>query len=171
MSHTEGAGLSHTDPCGLSHTAFGATSAPFANTFPIGNDVAPHDSSSLPLVTLRRCPSRLFDEDSSGVFVLCSKIGCISEIQRKTSFPLVFRSICTIFAARNSKQRRLWKQEPSTYTSAYPVRTALTCWSASSLLTLSSSSRRPGHQGRASGSTAMRHFAASSVQVHRRRNS
>jgi hypothetical protein len=31
-------------------------------------------------------------------FELRSKIGCISEIQRKTSFPLVFHSICTIFA-------------------------------------------------------------------------
>ena len=61
MSHTGTLGLSHTAIPGLSHTAFGATSAPFANTFPIGNDVAPHDSSSLPLVTLRRCPSRLND--------------------------------------------------------------------------------------------------------------
>ena len=34
------------------------------------------------------------------IFELRSKIGCISEIQRKTSFSLVFRSICTIFAAR-----------------------------------------------------------------------
>ena len=31
-------------------------------------------------------------------FELCSKVGCISEIQRKTSFPLVFHSICTTFA-------------------------------------------------------------------------
>ena len=33
----------------------------FTNTFPIGNVVASHDSTSLPLVTLRRCPSRLYD--------------------------------------------------------------------------------------------------------------
>jgi len=32
-------------------------------------------------------------------------IGCISAIQRKTSFPLVFRSICTIFAARTKHVR------------------------------------------------------------------
>ena len=30
---------------------------------------------------------------------------CISAIQRKTSFPLVFRSICTIFAARTKHVR------------------------------------------------------------------
>ena len=35
--------------------------------FPIGNDVALDDSSSLPLKTLRRCPSRLNDEESSEV--------------------------------------------------------------------------------------------------------
>ena len=34
-------------------------------------------------------------------------VGCISEIQRKTSFPLVFRSICTTFAYPN--QRRMKK--------------------------------------------------------------
>ena len=37
----------------------------------------------------------------SCIFDLWSKIGCISEIQRKTCFPLVFRSICTIFAAES----------------------------------------------------------------------
>ena len=36
----------------------------FTKTFTIGFVVASHDSSSLPLVTLRRCPSRLYDEDS-----------------------------------------------------------------------------------------------------------
>ena len=36
----------------------------------------------------------------SCIFDLWSKIGCISEIQRKTCFLLVFRSICTIFARR-----------------------------------------------------------------------
>ena len=40
----------------------------FTNTFPIGNVVAPHDSSSLSLVTLRRCPSRLNDEESAKAF-------------------------------------------------------------------------------------------------------
>ena len=39
----------------------------FANTFPKGFVVASHDSSSLPLETLRRSPSRLNDEDSSEV--------------------------------------------------------------------------------------------------------
>ena len=39
------------------------------------------------------------------IFDLWSKIGCISEIQRKTSFPLVFRSICTIFARRTKRKR------------------------------------------------------------------
>ncbi len=38
--------------------------------FPIGNDVALDDSSSLPLKTLRRCPSRLNDEESSEVLAL-----------------------------------------------------------------------------------------------------
>ena len=37
----------------------------FTKTFTIGNVVASHDSTSLPLVTLRRCPSRLNDEDSA----------------------------------------------------------------------------------------------------------
>ncbi len=37
----------------------------FTKTFTIGNDVASHDSTSLPLVTLRRCPSRLNDEESA----------------------------------------------------------------------------------------------------------
>ena len=34
---------------------------------------------------------------------LCSKIGGISEIQRKTNFSLVFRSICTIFVGERLK--------------------------------------------------------------------
>ena len=41
------------------------------------------------------------------IFELRSKIGCISEIQRKTSFPLVFHSICTIFAVMNQVKRGL----------------------------------------------------------------
>ena len=39
------------------------------------------------------------------IFDLRSKIGCISEIQRKKSFPLVFRSICTIFARRTKRKK------------------------------------------------------------------
>ena len=39
-------GVNHTEGAGLSHTAFEATRALFANTFPIGNDVAPHDSTT-----------------------------------------------------------------------------------------------------------------------------
>ena len=39
-------------------------------------------------------------------------VGCISEIRRKTSFPLVFRSICTTFAYPN--QRRMKKLIPIT---------------------------------------------------------
>ncbi len=31
------------------------------------------------------------------------KLGCTSEIQRKTSFPLVFRSVCTTFAPIETK--------------------------------------------------------------------
>ena len=40
------------------------------------------------------------------IFDLRSKIGCISEIQRKKSFPLVFRSICTIFATEKAAIKR-----------------------------------------------------------------
>ena len=69
------------------------------------------------------------------------------------------------------KQRELWKQGPSTFTSTYPVRTELTYWSANSRLTPSSSSHRQNPHGRASGNTAMRHSVASSARVHRRRNS
>ena len=56
-------------------------SGSFANTSPIGNVVASHDSSSLPLETLRRCPLRLNDEDSAEVLQLAD-FGCLQNPQK-----------------------------------------------------------------------------------------
>ena len=60
----------------------------FANTFPIGFVVASSDSSSLSHVTLRRCPLRLYDEDSSEVLcdslILFEKIVVVSQLFNET---------------------------------------------------------------------------------------